>query len=92
MNAPVWRRLLGSELCGVRAAMEARYPPRRVLPFARRDDCDDVACIVIHDDNRLTGSVIIVHDYASPEFEVAAEGGLILAKVLRQLADQVEGE
>ncbi|MBR2555668.1 MAG: hypothetical protein IKE94_12475 [Aeriscardovia sp.] len=38
-----------------------RYPSRRYIPFARRDDCDDIACF----EEGKGDIVFIVHDYAS---------------------------
>lgn len=54
-------------------ALHGRYPPRKVIPFARREDSDDVACVVVHDPERPPGSVVVIHDYASPGWEVVAE-------------------
>jgi hypothetical protein len=44
-----------------------------VVPFARREDSDDVACVVASDAERRSGSVVVLHDYASPGWEVVAE-------------------
>lgn len=41
-----------------------RYPGRRLVPFATRQDNDDVACWDLD-----RASVVIVHDFASPGFE-----------------------
>ena len=48
--------------------LKKRYPKRKLVPFARRGDNDDVACFdasVPSDDP----SVIIIHDWASPGWE-----------------------
>lgn len=42
-----------------------RYPGRRLIPFAKRGDTDDVACFV--QDPR--GAVVIIHDFASDAWE-----------------------
>lgn len=44
--------------------LQKRYPGRRLYPFARRDDNDDVACF--EDDNSL---VHIIHDFADIGWE-----------------------
>jgi hypothetical protein len=56
--------LLRSRLDGLRE----RYPLRILLPFARREDSDDVACW----DSALPGRVVIVHDFASAGWEQRA--------------------
>ena len=45
--------------------MSQRYPSRKYIPFARRDDCDDIACFEYGKGN----TVFIIHDYASDGFE-----------------------
>lgn len=52
--------------------LNERYPARRVVPFATRDDNDDVACFVVRDIEQELGGIIIIHDYASPGSEVTA--------------------
>ena len=42
-----------------------RYPERNLIPFARRGDCDDVACFEIGKGEK----VFIVHDFASSGWE-----------------------
>ncbi|HZC05446.1 MAG TPA: hypothetical protein VE338_07370 [Ktedonobacterales bacterium] len=56
--------LLRARLAGVRT----RYPARTLVPFARRQDTDDVACF-----DQDTGKVVIIHDFASPGWEQRAE-------------------
>ncbi|MDR7160140.1 hypothetical protein [Arthrobacter sp. BE255] len=50
--------------------MKLRYPKRRLVPFARREDNDDVACWDL-----ATGTVAIVHDFASPGWESRGDRG-----------------
>lgn len=45
--------------------LQDRYPSRQLIPFARRDDCDDIACFEVGKGNRVQ----IVHDYASAGWE-----------------------
>jgi hypothetical protein len=49
-------QLLRERLAGLRR----RYPDRNLVPFARREDNDDVAC---WDVSRR--SVVVIHDFAS---------------------------
>lgn len=45
--------------------MRVRYPERVLIPFARRDDNDDVACFELNKGE----TVQIIHDFASPGYE-----------------------
>ena len=61
-----WHVLVGDELRQRFIGLAKRYPNRSLVPFARRQDNDDVACwepAVSHD------AVVIVHDFASPGWE-----------------------
>lgn len=42
-----------------------RYPGRNLVPFAKRGDCDDVACF----EADSGGAVTIIHDFADPGWE-----------------------
>lgn len=44
--------------------LRERYPERRLVPFARRQDNDDVACWDLD-----VGDIAIIHDMASPGWE-----------------------
>jgi hypothetical protein len=59
-----WEILLGDRLRQKVSGLRERYPRSRVVPFAARQDNDDVACWDVD-----TGAVAIVHDYASPGWE-----------------------
>jgi hypothetical protein len=61
---PWW--VLEGEMLRVRAdGLRSRYPARRLVPFARREDGDDVACFEAGNGERVQ----IIHDFASPGFE-----------------------
>ena len=45
--------------------LRERYPERSLVPFARRDDCEDVACFEVGKGEK----VFIVHDFASSGWE-----------------------
>lgn len=46
------------------------YPSHEVLPFARRCDSDDVACLVLNDPKYSRGTVLLIHDGAMLGSEV----------------------
>ncbi len=46
-----------------------RYPNRQLIPFARRDDNDDIACFEVGKDYRVQ----IIHDFASEGYEQRGE-------------------
>ena len=50
-------------------SMDERYPDRKLIPFAKRADNDDVACFEIG----KPGKVEIIHDFADPGWEQRAE-------------------
>lgn len=45
--------------------LKDRYPNRDLVPFARRDDNDDVACF----EKGKGDLVVVIHDFASPGYE-----------------------
>ena len=45
--------------------LKERYPLKEYVPFALRDDKDDIACW----ERGKPGRVVIVHDFAGPGFE-----------------------
>lgn len=59
-----WRILVGDPLSTRHTGLRTRYPTRTLVPFAQRQDNDDVACFDLD-----TGMVVIVHDFASPGWE-----------------------
>ena len=60
-----WHILEGEHLWDRDEGLKIRYPTRVLVPFAERQDNDDVACW-----EPLVGDgVVIVHDFASPGWE-----------------------
>ncbi len=59
-----WWIFDGDQLRRRAVGLRERYPQRRLVPFARRQDNDDVACWDL--DAR---DVAIIHDMASPGWE-----------------------
>lgn len=47
------------------AGLQKRYPDRQLVPFARRRDCDDIACFEVDKGDRF----FVIHDYASKGYE-----------------------
>jgi hypothetical protein len=45
--------------------LRQRYPDRQLVPFARRDDNDDIACWAKNEGEK----VFLIHDFASPGHE-----------------------
>lgn len=59
-----WQILEGWLLRDRMKGLRRRYRRRRLVPFARRLDNDDVACFDVK-----AGDIIIIHDFASPGWE-----------------------
>ena len=49
--------------------MKSRFPERHLIPFAKRGDCDDVACFELE----KPGKIEIIHDFCSPGWEQRGE-------------------
>lgn len=65
-NLEPWWIIEGDVLLMKYEGLRKRYPTRRLVPFARRQDNDDVACW----DLELAGQgVVIIHDFAEPGWE-----------------------
>jgi hypothetical protein len=45
--------------------LQKRYPNRTLIPFAKRDDNDDIACFELN----KADEVQIIHDFASAGYE-----------------------
>lgn len=67
-----WYFLGAEELSLVRAGLVVRYPLRDLLPFARRQDSDDVACFDL-EARRGDPGVLLIHDHAEPGWELGGE-------------------
>ena len=65
-----WLVLEGEQLRDRNRGLRERYQDRSLVPFARRQDNDDIAC---WDLDRGDGRVAVVHDFASPGWERRAE-------------------
>jgi len=60
-----WYLLEGKPLRDTMSGLAERYPERKLIPFARRQDNDDIACWQAG----MNDEVFIIHDFASPGWE-----------------------
>lgn len=60
----------GEQLKARNHGLRERYPQRHLVPFARRQDNDDLACWEIAPDGTR---VVIVHDFAASGWERRTE-------------------
>ena len=60
-----WYLLRGDLLTKTMSGLRQRYPDRTLIPFAKRQDNDDLACWEMDRGEEI----IIVHDFASPGWE-----------------------
>jgi hypothetical protein len=67
-NIAPWRFIEGDEFQVVYATLRVLYPDHYLIPFARRDDNDDLACFVASSPQHSTNEVVIVHLFASEEY------------------------
>ena len=61
-----WEIVEGDDLSRRFAGLQSRYPSRRYIPFARRQDNDDVVCWDLDEPDLR---VVVVHDFASAGWE-----------------------
>jgi len=66
--------------------LRERYPGRCLLPFAKREDNDDVACF----DRAYPGKAMIAHDFASPGWEHHSTLDSFYAWVRKAVEDMIE--
>jgi hypothetical protein len=83
-----WLMLDGERLSARFEGLSQRYPERVLVPFARRQDNDDVACW----DGRGGPEVLIVHDYAEPGHELRETLPTFYSWLRRAVEDLIEFE
>lgn len=71
-NIPPWHFVEKDEFSGIYGTLRELYPDHLLLPFARRVDNDDVACLVVNSDEYPGGNIVIVHMFASPDYAIDA--------------------
>ncbi|WP_155970699.1 hypothetical protein [Streptococcus ruminantium] len=64
-----WRLMSKDEINTRYDGLCERYPTRRLFPFAKRDDNDDIACI----EEEKEKKVQIIHDFSSSGWEQVEE-------------------
>ena len=64
-----WIILTGAQLRTRFSGIKERFPTRELVPFARREDNDDVACW----DKDKPGAVMIIHDFSGLGYENKVE-------------------
>ncbi|MBE7464607.1 MAG: hypothetical protein HS116_14110 [Planctomycetes bacterium] len=81
-----WYVLHGKALRDAKAGLAQRYPERQLVPFARRQDNDDVACWQAGDSE----SVFVIHDFASVGWEQSASFASFYEWLRQAIEDLIE--
>lgn len=81
-----WYLLEGKSLRDTLAGLGERYPRRQLIPFARRQDNDDVACWQVGDGD----AIFVIHDFSSPGWEQRAQFATFYDWLRRAIEDFIE--
>lgn len=81
-----WYLLEGKPLRATMADLAEKYPQRKLVPFARRQDNDDVACWQVGTDDE----VFVIHDFASSGWEQRAHFAGFYDWLRRAVEDFIE--
>jgi len=68
-NLEPWSILDGDGLRRSFNGLQERFPARKLVPFAARQDNDDVACWEVGQGQKI----FVIHDFASPGWEKRGE-------------------
>jgi len=79
-----WIILTGDRLRQRYVGIQKRYPDRNIIPFARREDNDDVACF------EQNNGVVIIHDFASSGYEKGGKSLLFWDWFRMVIEDMIE--
>lgn len=71
-----------------RKGLLIRYPNKNLIPFARRDDCDNIACFEVGAGEK----VVIIHDFSSSGWEQENEFQDFKSWFLDAIAEMLEHE
>ena len=83
-----WYFIPDNQLARRIMGLKTRYPNRKLVPFARRDDNDDIACFEVG-----KGEVVqIIHDFSAQGFEQRQEYENIWLWVKEALEELIAGE
>lgn len=80
-----WWIIDGRTLRDRHIGLRQRYPTRTLVPFAVRQDRDDVACW-----EETNERIVIVHDFAEPGWERRAEFNSFYAWLRQAVEDFIE--
>jgi hypothetical protein len=81
-----WYVLQGKPLREMVAGLSQRYPDRKLVPFARRQDNDDIACW----QSGSGDEVFIIHDFASVGWEQRDHFSSFYEWLRRTIEDLIE--
>ena len=87
-NLEPWYIPEGPALRKAIAGLRERYPNRNLVPFARRQDNDDVACW----ESGQNESVFVIHDFAAPGWEQRAQFADFWSWFKQAIEDMIEFE
>ena len=68
-NLFFWRFLNEDDICFRAEGLSLRYRNRKLIPFAKRDDCDNLACFEVGKNNKIE----IIHDFSAEGYEQVKE-------------------
>lgn len=88
-NLEPWHILEGSRLRERKQGLVERFPARALIPFAIRQDNDDVAC---WDLARGSKKVVVIHDFSSAGWEDRAEFPDFFAWLRQAIEDLIDFE
>ncbi len=71
-NLTPWHFLDDDGFIGVYDVLKELYNNYKVIPFARRIDNDDVACVVVQSNQYPANYVVVIHMFASSGDEIDA--------------------
>lgn len=84
--------LMSNEQIGTRIkGLQSRYPKRKLIPFARRDDNDDIACFEVGKEDHVQ----IIHDFATAGSEQRKEYNCFwdwFRKAIAEMIEDIENE
>ena len=83
-----WQILGGEALPARYSGLKLRYPARRLVPFAARGDCDDVACWQVDSGT----PIVIIHDFASEDWLVRRHYASLWDWLRSAIEDLIEHE
>ncbi|MGW7350323.1 hypothetical protein [Streptomyces sp. NPDC054784] len=84
-NLEPWWIFDGAQLRTRMSGLKERFPERSLVPFARREDNDDIACWDL-----VNGGVVVVHDFASPGWELQGRFSDFNTWLRRAVEDLIE--